>query len=50
VKDDGVDVMSGPGIEYKATDQVALMAGLDGFGVNGDTTFITYVGLKFSFD
>lgn len=50
VKDDGVDVMSGLGIEYKATDQVALMAGLDGFGVDGDTTFITYVGLKFSFD
>ena len=50
VKDDGVDVMSGLGIEYAATDQVALMAGMDGFGVDGDTTFITYVGLKFSFD
>lgn len=50
LKDDGVDVMSGLGIEYAATDQVALMAGMDGFGVDGDTTFITYVGLKFSFD
>ena len=50
LKDDGVGVMSGLGIEYAATDQVAFMAGMDGFGVNGDTTFITYVGLKFSFD
>ena len=50
LKDDGVDVMSGLGIVYAAIDQVALMAGMDGFGVDGDTTFITYVGLKFSFD
>ena len=50
VKDDGVDVMSGLGIEYAATDQVSLMAGMDGFGLDGDITFITYVGLKFSFD
>lgn len=50
VKDDGVDVMTGLGIEYAATDKVALMAGMDGFGMEEDTTFMTYVGLKFSFD
>lgn len=50
MKDDGVDVMTGLGIEYAATDKVALMAGMDGFGMEEDTTFMTYVGLKFSFD
>ena len=50
VKDDGVDVMTGLGIEYAATDKVALMVGMDGFGMEEDTTFMTYVGLKFSFD
>ena len=38
------------GIEYAATDKVALMVGMDGFGMEEDTTFMTYVGLKFSFD
>jgi len=50
VSDNGVDAISGFGIEYAATDQVALMAGMDGFGVDKDTIFMTYVGLKFSFD
>ena len=50
VSDNGVDAISGLGIEYAATDQVALMAGMDGFGVDKDTIFMTYVGLKFSFD
>ena len=50
LEDDGIDVMSGLGIEYAATEKVALMAGMDGFGTDDDTIFMTYVGLKFSFD
>ena len=50
VNDDGIDVMSGLGIEYAATEKVALMAGMDGFGIEDETILMTYVGLKLSFD
>lgn len=47
---DGVDAMAGLGVEYKATDKIAIMAGLDNFAVDDEDATITYVGVKFSFN
>ena len=50
VKDDGVDAMAGLGIEFAATDKLALMFGHDNFAIDNDSVAVSYLGLKLKFD
>ena len=42
--------MAGLGIEFAATDKLALMFGHDNFAIDNDSVAVSYLGLKLKFD
>ena len=50
VKFDGTDAMAGIGVEHETDEKAVFMAGFDGYGTDGETISVAYLGLWFNFD